>query len=82
MEKRKTRTAAAQLVAERTRDCVSRNEVIDLQSFMDAFKIKDRRTALKVLRSLGLPVEPIAGIVLVSGEAFCQAVQNRGANHA
>jgi hypothetical protein len=45
---------------------------------MQELGIKDRRTAIKLLKSLGLPVDPVAGLVLVNGESFFQATKLRG----
>lgn len=71
-------TAVSVPALPRKRQSVRRDEVITIAQLMDDLHIKDRRTAIKLLRTLGLPVDPIAGIVLVSGESFFQAATNRG----
>jgi hypothetical protein len=60
------------------RQSIRRDEVITIAQLMDDLGIKDRRTAIKLLRGLGLSVDPIAGVVLISGESFFKAVTNRG----
>ena len=60
------------------RASVQRTEVTSLEGLMTEFGIKDRRTAIKLLKALGLPVDPIAGVVLVNGESFFKATQTRG----
>lgn len=60
------------------RASISRSEVTTLGGLMQELGIKDRRTAIKLLKSLGLPVDPVAGLVLVNGESFFQATKLRG----
>ncbi|MGV3483969.1 MAG: hypothetical protein ACO1RT_06090 [Planctomycetaceae bacterium] len=60
------------------RASISRTEVTDIEGLMHELRIKDRRTAIKLLRTLGLPVDPVAGVVLINGESFFKATQQRG----
>lgn len=65
------------------RASIRRDEVLEIKEFKERLGIKDTRTAVKLLRSLGLPVDLIAGVVLINGEAFFQATkpkQNEGAD--
>ncbi|KAA5547002.1 sn-glycerol-1-phosphate dehydrogenase [Roseiconus nitratireducens] len=59
------------------RTSISKDEVVTLKVMMEAFDIRDRRTALKLLKAYGLPTSPVAGRVLVNGELLHEATKNR-----
>lgn len=60
------------------RGSFKRNEVMTIEGFMAEFDSKDRRTAEKIVKSLGLPFEPKHGKLFINGEAFFQATFNDG----
>lgn len=65
-------------VAAARRARITRDEVTDIEGLMAELGIRDRRTAVKLLKSLGLPANPIAGVILVNGEDFFRATKSEG----
>lgn len=66
---------------------IDRGEVIDLDEFCERFgkrgRPMDPRTAIKILTSLGLPVDSRHGIIFINGKAFADATEtqaNEGAS--
>ena len=61
------------------RPMIGRNEVVPIDRFMASMHIKDPRTGVKALQSLGLPTTKHGGVIIVNGESLFKATQSQGA---